>query len=565
MDSEILHIIDSDDENNAAEWNPTYWIAQGRIYENVPAYVEAARHQILQLPASIRSLLPSKSISIAQLLLLELPPIAPSDDPMDPGLQIYTTAEPTENIQEVLPYLALPSRTMLHQMVGEFGQAWLDGKKSLRTWFNPDVAYPLWALTYWQEMLDISDAKDTWLHAESWLSSTGRTPEEAELKLQVRGIWSVAGWHANLAGFSTLSTVALAELFSDNYLDSRIVDAMLTLLALRARIAGEESLIIQTSFSDYIRLLPPIVDGVATGPITAMAGGQKYLKKYGDWFQLPEHKRLHTVLYRPPKHWTATSIHFDCQTIQYGDGLKWNRPEDFFTGLQAWIHDYHGAEFTLTDDLPCARQTDGFNCPIIAVNMIAHSEFGDPLWTTTRAKAMRMKAFCDIMKHALSTKRIATKTCLLSSVDADFNDDLLLSVAPADARLDAGDQDTYIQKGSEPEPRAEGEFPQASGAVKRSGCGMDDVEKQKRKIAKTTESSSRPARTTPLPFFTPEPDASRSNSTSMKLNSQKKATAKHGSKSTAQVDRTETESKLVVGVSRAATAARRLKEEVKNV
>jgi hypothetical protein len=161
-------------------------------------------------------------------------------------------------------------------------------------------------------------------------------------------------------------------------------------------------LIIGTTFSDFIRLLPPIIDGVPAGPIVASGAGQKYLKKYGLWFQNSGHKKLYNVLYRHPNHWTTVRVDFEDKRVQYGDGLEWDRPTDFFEGLLSWIGDHHGAEFLVTDDLPCAVQTDGFNCPIIAVNTIAHNEFGDALWTEEEAKAMRMKAFCDIVKHALS-------------------------------------------------------------------------------------------------------------------------------------------------------------------
>jgi hypothetical protein len=289
-------------------------------------------------------------------------------------------------------------------MVSSFEQAWLEGNKSLRTSVNPEITYPFWTLTYWGEILDASEAKAKWLRAERWLHQTGQTAEEADLKLQVRGIWSVVRWHGNLQGFSGLPVGGLAELFSSDYLDSRVIDAMLTLLSLRGRLAGDETLIIGTTFGDFIRLLPPIIDGVSAGPILASAGGQKYLEKYGSWFRDGDHKKLYTILYRDPNHWTTARVNFEDKRVQYGDGLKWDRPEDFFEGLQSWISDYHGAEFPVTDDLPCAPQTDGFNCPIIAVNTIAHNEFGDQLWTKKRAKAMRMKAFCDIVKYTLSVE-----------------------------------------------------------------------------------------------------------------------------------------------------------------
>ncbi|KAJ7500733.1 hypothetical protein B0H11DRAFT_2225129 [Mycena galericulata] len=577
---DILHIIDSDDESALPDWDPAQWIAQGKIYKDVPMHVDTARRRILQLPPSIRARLPPKSMSISRLMLLDLPPIAFDDDPMDTDLKMYTTDEPTQNIEEMLPYLALPPHTMLRQLVDGFPQAWLDGNKSAHTRFNPEIAFPLWALTFWKEMLDVCEAKDTWLGAESWLSRTGKTPEEVELKLQVRGIWSVAGWHPKLDGFSNLATVDLAKFFSEDYLDSRVVDGMLTLLSLRARIAGDETLIIQTTFADYIRLLPPIVDGVPTGPIAmdSMSGARKYLEKYGMWFQDKDHKRFYTVLYRPPNHWTVSLVNFNRQSIQYGDGLKWELPGDFFEGLQAWIHEYHGQEFAVTDDLPCANQTDGFNCPIIAVNTIAHHEFGEVLWTRKRSKAMRMKAFCEIMKHALSAKHVvkvkeiadpSDTTENLLAVDADVNDELFQfaspGVAETDERLDGDFNDPGIQSLLLERPSGVSDaLPRTSGAAKRIGETMDDDEQPKRKITKTSANSSRPARATdPLPSLPSNPflasDSDAIDFFTVKPHPKK---TQHGSKPKAAGK--QDDSALVVGVSRAATAARRLRDEVKN-
>ncbi|KAJ7114968.1 hypothetical protein C8R44DRAFT_881016 [Mycena epipterygia] len=383
-------------------WDPTEWISQGRTYEDVPLHVQMARRHILQIPDLIQSLLPAKTMLISRLLLSDLPPMASYDESTYSGLNSYTTKEPTKNIEELLPFLALPTRPILRNITDKFGQAWFDGNKSICTSVNPELAYPLWILTYWAEMVDVSEAKDTWLHAETWLNKTGKIKLESDLKLAVRGLWSVVGWHGSVHGFANLPTSYMAKLFSEDYLDGRIIDAMLTLLSLRARISGEETLIVGTTFADYIRSLPPVEDGIPAGQIVSTAL-EKYLKKYGTFFQDSAHKKLYTVLHRPPEHWTTTLVNFEAKAIKYGDGLKWSRPEDFLESLQTWIQEYHGAPFGVSD-LTCARQTDRFNCPIIAVNMIGHNEFGDALWTSETAKAMHMQTFCDLLKYALSAK-----------------------------------------------------------------------------------------------------------------------------------------------------------------
>ncbi|KAF8145890.1 hypothetical protein K438DRAFT_1781520 [Mycena galopus ATCC 62051] len=150
-------------------------------------------------------------------------------------------------------------------------------------------------------------------------------------------LWSVVGWQGSIRGPSSGKPVEiLAKLFSDQYLDNQVIDTLLTLLSLRCRSDGGKSLIVGTTFADFICLLPPVIGGVPTGPIVSITSGQRYLKTYGTQFQNTDHHQLYTILYRPPKHWTSCLIDFSTKQIRYGDGLKWDRPQDFFEGLQAW-------------------------------------------------------------------------------------------------------------------------------------------------------------------------------------------------------------------------------------
>ncbi|KAJ7258247.1 hypothetical protein C8J57DRAFT_1234424 [Mycena rebaudengoi] len=279
---------------------------------------------------------------------------------------------------DIGPNFAVPIDLKNFTLVNTFGQAWFEENRSLRTSFNPDIAYPFWVLTYWAEVLNACEAKAKWLRAESWLASTGKTTAEMTMKQTV-----------------------LAD-----YLSGDIVDAMLKLLSLRLTASGDQTkLITDTTFASFIRVLLPILNGKAIGPITS--SGKNNLNKCGLWFQNTDHTHLYLVLYRPENHWTACSIDFERPCVRYGDSLRWKRPKDFFYGLQFWVKEHHGTEFQVTDDLPCASQTDGFNCPIIAVNTVAHNALGDPLWTYENAEAMRMRAFCDILNVAAARLRLA--------------------------------------------------------------------------------------------------------------------------------------------------------------
>ncbi|KAJ7127909.1 hypothetical protein C8R44DRAFT_873680 [Mycena epipterygia] len=496
-------LSDNEEDLLSTVWDPHEWISKGKTYHDVPPVVQVERRNLLNIPASFTKNLPSKTMSISQLLRHDLPPCSDSVDSMDIDLEFFTDASPIKDVEDVLLFLALPTRTMLESMVQAFGQAWFDGRKSIHTWLNPELALPFWTLTYWGKMLDACESRDAWLRADVWLNRSDRTAEETTMKLTIRSLWNVLPWHGNLPAFGNIQVVGLAALFSKAYLGSEIVDALITLLSLRLRLSEDTmskgTLIVDTTFANVLRLLLPIVDGVATGPI--QSSSQRYLEKYGVWFQDKQHRYLYLILYRPPKHWTACCLDFAAHTIRYGDSLGWKRPKEFFDALESWLNTHKNTDFTVTDDLPCGEQTDGYNCPIIAVNAIAHNAFGDPLWTPENANAMRMKAFRDIVKYALSAKNTHITPRILNSNDCaenilaanpDFNDALLL--ADRNGLADGGTISANREEMMWPEGDAIPEVSMSdeivrdsSGDVKRTAPEMTDDMEVPRKKARTAE------------------------------------------------------------------------------
>ncbi|KAJ7920133.1 hypothetical protein B0H13DRAFT_1867909 [Mycena leptocephala] len=99
-----------------------------------------------------------------------------------------------------------------------------------------------------------------------------------------------------------IPVVNLAAFFSKEYLGSEIVDALLALLSLRLRLSEDKiTLIVDTTFAEVLRMLLPIVDDVATGPIKDSTTRKEYLAKYGAWSQQKEHHDLHDAGEPSPK------------------------------------------------------------------------------------------------------------------------------------------------------------------------------------------------------------------------------------------------------------------------
>ncbi|KAJ7053106.1 hypothetical protein C8F01DRAFT_1089952 [Mycena amicta] len=364
----------------------------------------------LQLPKSVADLIPSRALAIGRLLQLDLPPM---DELNDADGYEFMSEEPTPDVETTLMFLVLPSLIFSKRLPNVSHQASLGGKQSIRIQLHPDVLFPLWIATFWIEMGEAVASQAAWTAADAWLSRTGKNTNEKNLKLTVKGLWATLPWRGNLPVFN-FPVVGLARIFSKQYLHSGIVDALVAVLAWRLcrsdLEAAENTILADTSLATAFGSFHPIVDGVPTGPIATSVNGQAWLRRYSEWAKDPAHRYLFCVLHRPPNHWTTCFIDFTVGVVKYADGLHMSLPKPFFAALDVWLHQQGRGTFPVTEDLPCAKQTDGYNCPIIAINCIAHNVFGDEPWTASRADGMRMKAFCDIVKYCQTFKDSANET-----------------------------------------------------------------------------------------------------------------------------------------------------------
>ncbi|KAJ6620028.1 hypothetical protein B0H10DRAFT_1946333 [Mycena sp. CBHHK59/15] len=281
-------------------------------------------------------------MSISQLLQFNFPPRSDGVESMDldNNSEFFSTREPTTNIEDLLLFLALPNHSMLQGMVNTFGQAWFDSNKSLQTWLNPEIAFPFWVLTYWGEMLDACKAHDKWVHAAVWLRKRDRTAEKLAMRHTVEGLWSVLGWHGNLRGFGSIEVLRLADFFSEEYLGSGIVDALLSLLSFRLTLAGEsitgsnDTLMVDTTFAQFLELLLPVVDA-------RIREHKDIWKNMGHGFRMRAISTftlscivLPTIGQRAPS--TSMTIEFDMMIPSSGKDQK--------TSLTCWVHGYMNTE-----------------------------------------------------------------------------------------------------------------------------------------------------------------------------------------------------------------------------
>ncbi|KAJ6487065.1 hypothetical protein DFH09DRAFT_1457048 [Mycena vulgaris] len=531
MDTITIH--DDADQCCETDWIPTDWIGCGKKYYEIPPIVETARRNILKIPPSFTNNLPAETLSIAELLLFELPPTADPDfSPMDDGTEWFSNEMASSDIEALIPFLPVPNHDILTHLLNNFGQAWFDGRKTVRTWINPEIKFPFWVLEYWTKVLAAAAAKGRWILAASWIDSTGKTMEKLRVKRTIKALWKRIAWDGNLPGFASIPVVDLAKFFSQDYLAGNLVDAMMDLLSIRlTESAGPIS-------ESALVLLLPNEDG--TKAIGAHPGAQKYLRKYASWFRSPDHTHLYFVLHRPPDHWTACSVDFKTEHIHYGDSLRWERPLNFFLALESWTADHFpDSKFLVTDDLPCASQTDGYNCPIISVNTIAHNTLGDPLWTPETAQGSADEGILRYLAARVVCKGKDPNDLVenLLAVNPDINDARMENNTTNDAEV----APVVAVAEAFSDPPVGAVIPVRG--VKRPAEPSGDGDDREKKVAKTSESTARAIHS----FFDGRPKVP--------------AAANPKSKSAKQASSEASSS--TIGISKSATAARKQREAIK--
>jgi hypothetical protein len=91
-------------------------------------------------------------------------------------------------------------------------------------------------------------------------------------------------------------------------------------------------------------------------------------------------------------------IDSQARTISWGDSAGRAVPSGFEDRLRAWLSLFvPQIQFLPMQELPCARQTDGYSCGVIAVNTLKHHIFGDDLWTSSQREILRIQEFLDIL------------------------------------------------------------------------------------------------------------------------------------------------------------------------
>jgi hypothetical protein len=386
----VLEILD-DNDPVPREWVPQEWLNCGREYKDVPPYVALALSKQYLIPSHFTNLLPSKTTSVMLFVELALPTVEASDS----SFFEFCNDNADTLTPDDLKFGGIPSKAAQIALETDLGQSWFNGTRSLRD-TRTGTKYPFWILTFFASMLRACEAQQKWMAVILWLvlsDENDTSVDEVLLKEEVCAALYDICWQGEVPGLSS-NLEELSIVLGDNWLNTSFINDMANQLSLRIKDDPElrqTTLVTNTIFPEYI-LNQKWVNG---------SPKQKaYLDKYVAWFLSGPRHHLLFPLFKPPNHWIACLVNFKEHRIQYGDSLKFSQYKDFFTRLQTWLGlHFGGTEFSVSADLPSARQDDSFSCSIIASNTLAHNALGDPQWSSSMKRISRMKAFLELIQN----------------------------------------------------------------------------------------------------------------------------------------------------------------------
>ena len=106
------------------------WIGVNKKYQDVPSEVSDARNAVPQVPKLQSTyLFPTFELPVTKLLGFKLPKIMQSITGTKTNIWFSTDAPITDT--KCLQIQPVPQEKVLNQLLNNFGQAWLDGAKSV--------------------------------------------------------------------------------------------------------------------------------------------------------------------------------------------------------------------------------------------------------------------------------------------------------------------------------------------------------------------------------------------------------------------------------------------------
>ncbi|KAF8148090.1 hypothetical protein B0H34DRAFT_669139 [Crassisporium funariophilum] len=389
--------VDDDDFFEEEEW-----IGRGRVYDwaNLPGCVTSAKNATLAIPQNFvgQGQLPKSSLSVMDFLSFKLPRLS-SEIISSKTSTWFSTDKPNTDV-EVLLLRPIPSSQFIHNLDAVYGQAWLDGAKSVVDQRFNDGAdrLPLWALTFWKEVILCHKTQALWKASVLWLDreeSKTKSKTQPEQIQQVRQILMTISWNSTMSYCKRhTTTLHLANFFGTVWLSDEHINMMV------------EELNVELSQNPKLKLRFQVADLYFALKISKLhkktSGRQEYLANIANQANNQLVEQLYFPLHVNTNHWIAGMIDFKRRAFSFGDSLYGvgkgsGAPTKFIAYLQTWLKQAFGKRFKNQGNmLPHATQEDMYSCSIITLNTIEHAVLDKPLWNAERAATERLSWFIQL-------------------------------------------------------------------------------------------------------------------------------------------------------------------------
>lgn len=275
---------------------------------------------IPEIPSEFSYLLPSKQLTVAELLVFDLP--AQSSSLVPPHLEgAISDFPPTETLeksaQRQIPaanYIGAAKKVL--EKVTSHG----DGRaRSIKDRTAKGVRSPLSVITFWTEASAALQVQRLWKGADTWISQLKKIPRFTHYTDAIdstRGLLRELRWATRLRIFDGVGAVdILAALLSDQPLNDDILNMLITHLADRARGNRKLSKVVLSSTyfanslqSAYGSQKPHDLKDLTTA--TVLPVQRLFVDK--------SHDTLFCIVNVVNRHWILVKIDFAARALAYG-------------------------------------------------------------------------------------------------------------------------------------------------------------------------------------------------------------------------------------------------------
>ncbi|KAF7972553.1 hypothetical protein HWV62_17764 [Athelia sp. TMB] len=380
------------------------WIGKGVTYslKDLPYFVIDACADAFTIPSQERSRFPANDITVAELMKKTF--LSRSSAFITTKPQTWFSNDlPASNL-DFLADRAIPNKDFLKKLKRLASQAWLDGAQSLvDPRYNDGVnRLPLWGLSYWIEMSEIADAKESWAKCERWLSVASNTPRQSEAASQAFANASAflpgLGWRAAVQGLDNQqTTLEFTKLLGEDWLSSGLIQMMIDHLS--ARVNADPTLAASTIIGG-----PSLAQSMVAADVQKLAYSRKstaLLSRYEEHIKSSKTNHLYFPANVNGNHWIAVHVDFEKREFSYGDSLAspLNKPTKVIRAVKRWLNSqFKGRWKEMGNILHIGKQHDSNSCGICVINAIARAILKDKLWTQSRAKEERALWFSILAK-----------------------------------------------------------------------------------------------------------------------------------------------------------------------